>query len=43
MEEGSSKGDSLSPLLFIVAVTRVLERMEFGYQLKKGGCRINHG
>ena len=37
--------DSLSPLLFIVAMipmTRVLERMEVGYQLKKGGSRINH-
>ena len=39
------QGDSLSPLLFIVAMipmTRVLERMEVGYQLKKGGSRINH-
>ena len=35
----------LSPLLFIVAMipmTRVLERMEGRYQLKKGGSRINH-
>ena len=39
------KGDSLSPLLVIVAMipmTRVLERMKVGYQLKKGGSRINH-
>ena len=39
------QGYSLSPLLFIVAMipmTRVLERMEVGYQLKKGGSRINH-
>ena len=39
------QGDSLSPLLVIVAMipmTRVLERTEFGYQLKKGGSRINH-
>ena len=39
------QGDSLSPLLFIVAMipmTRVLDRMEVGYQLKKGGSRINH-
>ena len=32
----------LSPLLFIVAMKRVLERMEVGYQLKKEGSRINH-
>ena len=34
-----------TPLLFIVAMilmTRVLEGMEVVYQLKKGGCRINH-
>ena len=39
------QGDSLSPLLFIVAMIpmkRILERMEVGYQLKKGGSRINH-
>ena len=39
------QGYSLSPLLFIVAMipmTRVLERMEVGYQLKRGGSRINH-
>ena len=37
--------DSPLPLLFIVAmtlVTMVLERMEVGYQLEKGGSRINH-
>ena len=39
------QGDSLSPLLFIVALvpmTKVLARMEVGCQLKKGGSRINH-
>ena len=42
---GIFQGDSLSPLLFIAAMipmTRVLERMEVGYQLKKGGSGINH-
>ena len=45
IRRGIFQGYSLSPLPFIVAmipVTRVLERMEIGYQLKKGGSRINH-
>ena len=45
IRRGIFQGVSLSPLLFIVAMipmTRVLERMEVGYQLKKGGSRINH-
>ena len=40
IRRGIFLGDSLSHLLFTVAVisiTRVLERMEVGYQLKKGG------
>ena len=42
---GIFQGDSLSPLFFMlpmIPMTRVLERMEVGYQLKKGGSRISH-
>ncbi|XP_068224112.1 uncharacterized protein [Palaemon carinicauda] len=38
-------GDSLSPLLFIVAMiilTKVLQMMDAGYQLKKRSNRISH-
>ena len=45
IRRGIIQGGSLSPLLFIVAMipmTRVLKRMEDGYQLKRGGSRINH-
>ena len=45
IRRGIFQEDSLSPLLFIIAmipVTRVLETMEVRYQLKKGDSRINH-
>ena len=45
IRRGIFQVDSLSPLLFLVAMipmTRILERMEVGYQLQKRGSRINH-
>ena len=45
IRSGLFQGDPISPLFFIAAMipmARVLERMEVGYQLKKGGSRINH-
>ena len=45
IRRGIFQGHSPSPLLFIVAIipmTRVPERMEIGYQLRKGGIRIHH-
>ena len=45
IRRGIFQGDSLFPLLFIITMipmTRVLERMEVGYQFKKRGNGINH-
>ena len=45
IRRGIFHGDSLSPLLLLVAMipmTRALERIEVWYQLEKGGSRINH-
>ena len=45
IRRGFFQGDPLSLLLVIVTMipmTRVIERMEVEYQIKKGGSRINH-
>ncbi|XP_068207424.1 uncharacterized protein [Palaemon carinicauda] len=45
IRRGIFQGDSLSPLFFVVAMipmTKVLQKMDAGYQLKKRGNRINH-
>ena len=39
------QGDSLPPLLFVIIMiplSMVLRDTKAGYQLKKGGCKINH-
>ena len=45
IRRGILQGDSLSPLLFIAAMipkTIVLQKIDAGYQLKKGSHAINH-
>ncbi|XP_068250300.1 uncharacterized protein [Palaemon carinicauda] len=45
IKRGIFQGNSLSRLLFAVAIvpmTKVLQKMDDGYQLKKRGNRINH-
>ena len=45
IKRGIFQGDSLSPLLFIIAMiplSEVLKKMTTGYQVKKNGNKINH-
>ena len=45
IRRGIFQGDSLSPLLFVLALfplSMILRKVSAGYEMKKDGCRINH-
>ena len=45
IRRGIFQGDSLSPLLFVLALSplsMILRKVIVGYEMTKGGCRINH-
>ena len=45
IRRGIFQGDSLSPLLFVLALFRlsmILRKVSAGYEMTKHGCRINH-
>ena len=45
IRRGIFQGDSLSPLLFVLALmplSMILRKVNAGYEMKKDGCKINH-
>ena len=44
IRRGIFQGDSLSPLLFVLALMplSMILRISAGYEMKKDGCKINH-